>query len=98
MNVTPTQLRKLIDASRKHWLTTYQTMERYEAIVFEHPGMKYVPQTQIDMKKDLERLRADLRKNSDRARKLTLKMEEVLAEDEAANGWKGEDRFVEMCL
>ena len=98
MNVTPSQLRKLIDACRKRWYNIHQTMEVYEAIVFDHPGMKYVPGTQKDMKADLERLRADMRTNSEKARKMSLKMEEVLAADEEANWWKGEDRFVELCL
>jgi hypothetical protein len=98
MNVKPLQLRKLIDESRRHWLAQYSLLEQYEAVVYAHPAMKYVPGTQIAMKQDLERLRILLSKNSARARQVTNKLEEVLAVDEAANGWKGEDRFVEMRL
>lgn len=98
MNLTPAQVREVIDRTRKHYYQTYQTMEQYEAIVFEHPGMKYIPGTQRDMKEDLVGLRTKLRQQAVKAREATLKLEEMLAADEAANGWKGEDRFVEFCL
>ena len=71
-------------------------METYEAIVSCHPGTFHIPGIQGEMKEDLAKIREKLRHASIKARKMTVKMEQVLAQDEAVNGWKGEERFVEM--
>ena len=96
LQLTAKQWREFINEVRSHWLRTYQLMEQYEAIVSDHPGIKYLTGTQITFKEDIDTLRLNLRQNNNFARKIILELEEMLAEDEAANGWKGEDRVLEF--
>jgi hypothetical protein len=97
MQIKPVQLRKLIDETRCQWLRNYSNMEQYEAIIHDHV-VEYTPGFQHKMQQDLVLLREQLRKNNEITRKKTNQLEECLAADEAANGWKGEDRFVELCI
>jgi len=94
--MTPKELRKIIDEEKSHWLRTYQRFEKYEAMLAARPDLKFIPGTNTPVEEDLEYFRDRLRTQSATSRKYAKLLEEALARDEAENGWKGEDRIIDL--
>lgn len=91
MKITPKQLREAIDAIRTHQLKTSHHLEYYEAVIGTAPA-SVLPQ----MQQDVNKLRSMFKDANKNVRGYAEKLELFLKEDEAMNGWKGEDRYIEF--
>ncbi len=89
--VTPKQVRAAIDAIRTRQLQITHGLEVYEAIIQNAP-----PYLLPKMQADVDALYKHNRDANATTRKYLKMLEDILAEDEAANGWKGEDRYIEI--
>jgi hypothetical protein len=92
MSYTPKQIRDTLDNLRIRQLRLDHTLEQYEAII-EYCN---APIDKDRWRADFERLRAKSRESREDLRKKLSHLEEILAEDEKVNGWRGEDRIVEV--
>ncbi len=97
MQYTIKQLRKIIEDGRTHWLRAYHIMEEYEFVLENNnPVFDQMPNIKKTMKEDVVHLRLKLKLAAERSRKNLNAIEKFLDEDEAVNGWMGEDRVIEI--
>lgn len=89
--MTAAQVRRVIDAVRLNTLEVVQGIEQFEATVADAP---WAARAGLDA--SLAALRARSRRSLARSREQVAKLEDLLRRDEEVNGWKGEDREVEL--
>ena len=88
MELTPSQLRTLIDYTKTHMIEATQLAEVLELKLEQQPYLKF-------------RIDELLTRNSavnERLRNRLYKLEVALQRDEAVNGWMGEDRIVDFAV
>jgi len=89
MKMKPNELRAYIEQMKKQHLLLKHEIEAYE---FELSQSR-CPDCNFNLNRDLR----ELLRYAKEARfipKVVKNLEQYLAEDEAANGWKGEDRWI----
>lgn len=89
--IKPAQLRELIDKVRTQNLLNDHILEQAEAIADHAPG--YFREAMLG---DVERVRAYNRVSRQKTRAYLEALEKILKEDEANNGWKGDDRYINL--
>ncbi len=91
MKLTPTQLRKFIEAIKVKNLNMGWGVEVFEAMAEKAPHP-----IRARMMADSEKLIKQCRKQRKRTQKAIEALETILKEDELYNSWKGDDRYIEL--
>lgn len=89
--MTPKQLRQYIDHLRKNHLALKHNIEKQEFFIEQNQ----CPECDLRLQEELFEM-YDIAYEMTDLPKVTKSLEEYLAEDEAINGWKGEDRIIEL--